>query len=82
MGLFDWLKGPKTTAQTDDLIWLTKQAKTAAVQREINEALTPHPCRLCTEVAKRAETTKRCDGQANCGVVPNFVLKESGIDLW
>ena len=39
MGLFDWLKGPQTTAQTEDLIWLTRQAKFAAVQREVADAL-------------------------------------------
>ena len=39
MGLFDWLKGPKTTAQTDDLIWLTRKAKFAAVQRDVADAL-------------------------------------------
>ena len=82
MGLFDWLKGPKTTAQTEDVIWLTRKAKLAAVPRQVNEALTLHSRRLCAKVANRPETTKRCNVHTNCGVVPNFVLEESGVDLW
>ncbi len=39
MGLFDWLKRPKTTDQNEDLIWLTRQAKLAAVRREVADAL-------------------------------------------
>ena len=39
MGLFDWLKGPKTTAQTQDLIWLTRQAKFAALKQGVAQAL-------------------------------------------
>jgi hypothetical protein len=39
MGFFDWLRGPQTTAQTDNWIWLTKQAKFAAVQRDVAQAL-------------------------------------------
>jgi len=43
--------------------------------------ITPHPSRLCTEVAKRPETIKWADGRASVGVVPNFVLEDWGIDL-
>jgi hypothetical protein len=39
MGLFDWLKGAKAKVQTDDRVWLTKQAKFAGIQREIAQAL-------------------------------------------
>jgi hypothetical protein len=39
MGFFDWLTGAKTKAQTDDRIWLTKQAKFAGIQRDIAQAL-------------------------------------------
>ena len=43
--------------------------------------ITPHPSRLCTEVAKRPETIKWADGRASFGVVPEFVLDEWGVDL-
>ena len=39
MGFFDWLKGAKAKIQTDDRIWLTKQAKFAGIQRDIAQAL-------------------------------------------
>lgn len=39
MGLFDWLRGAKAKVQTDDRIWLTRQAKFAGIQREIALAL-------------------------------------------
>ncbi len=43
--------------------------------------ITPHPSRLCTEVAKRPETIKWADGRASFGVVPEFVRAEWEIDL-
>ncbi len=43
--------------------------------------ITPHPSRLCTEVAKRPETIKWADGRAAFRVVPKFVLDDWGIDL-
>jgi uncharacterized protein len=43
--------------------------------------ITPHPKRLCTEAAKRAETIKWADGRASRGIVPELVLKEWKIDL-
>jgi uncharacterized protein len=43
--------------------------------------ITPHPSRLCTEVAKRPETIRWADGRASFGVVPAFVSEEWGIDL-
>jgi uncharacterized protein len=43
--------------------------------------ITPHPSRLCTEAARRAETIKWADGRATFGVVPEFVREEWGIDL-
>ncbi len=43
--------------------------------------ITPHPSRLCTEVARRAETIKWADGRATFRVVPEFVWEEWGIDL-
>ncbi len=39
MGFFDWLMGAKAKVQTDDRIWLTKQAKFAGIQRDIAAAL-------------------------------------------
>ena len=43
--------------------------------------ITPHPSRLCTEIAKRPEIIKWADGRASFEVVPTFVLDEWGIDL-
>jgi uncharacterized protein len=43
--------------------------------------ITPHPSRLCTEVAKRPETIAWADGRARMRVVPEFVRDEWGIDL-
>lgn len=43
--------------------------------------ITPHPSRLCTEVAKRPETIKWADARASFGFIPDFVLKQWGIDL-
>ncbi len=43
--------------------------------------ITPHPSRLCTEVAKRPETIKWADGRASFQVIPDFVLQEWGVDL-
>jgi len=43
--------------------------------------ITPHPSRLCTEVARRSDTIKWADGRATFCVVPAFVLEEWGIDL-
>lgn len=40
MGLFNWLGGAKAKVQiAEDRIWLTKQAKVAAIQREVSQAL-------------------------------------------
>lgn len=43
--------------------------------------ITPHPGRLCTDVAKRPDTIKWADGRARLSVVPSVVLEEWGIDL-
>jgi uncharacterized protein len=43
--------------------------------------VTPHPSRLCTEVAKRPEVLKWADGRACFRVVPAFIKQEWGIDL-
>lgn len=43
--------------------------------------ITPHPSRLCTEVARRPETIKWADGRASFGVVPTFVMDDWGIEL-
>ena len=43
--------------------------------------VTPHPSRLCTEAAKRADTIQWANGRASFGVVPRFVLEEWGVDL-
>ena len=39
MGFFDWLTGAQTKVQTNDRIWLTKQAKFAGIQRDVAAAL-------------------------------------------
>ena len=43
--------------------------------------ITPHPSRLCTEAAKDPAMKKWADGRASFAIVPNFVMKEWGIDL-
>ena len=43
--------------------------------------ITPHPSRLCTEVAKRHTTILWADGRASFRVIPKLVLDEWGIDL-
>ena len=43
--------------------------------------ITPHPSRLCTEVARRPETIRWADGRAKFRVVPPSVRGEWGIDL-
>ena len=43
--------------------------------------ITPHPSRLCTEVARRSETINWAHGRASFGIVPSFVLDEWGIEL-
>jgi len=43
--------------------------------------VTPHPSRLCTDVAKRAETIAWADGRATLQIVPPFVREQWGIDL-
>ncbi len=43
--------------------------------------ITPHPNRLCTEVAKRPETIFWADGRATFHVVPQFVRDEWRIEL-
>jgi uncharacterized protein len=43
--------------------------------------ITPHPSRLCTEVAKRPEMIKWADERATLGVVPEIVVTEWGINL-
>lgn len=42
--------------------------------------ITPHPSRLCTEVAKRPETIHWAEGRATFREVPKFVREEWGID--
>jgi len=40
MGIFDWLKKPKTNVDLqDDVIWLTKQAKLAGISASIGRCL-------------------------------------------
>jgi uncharacterized protein len=43
--------------------------------------ITPHPNRLCTEIAKQPKVIKWADHRATFGVVPEFVWEEWGIDL-
>jgi uncharacterized protein len=43
--------------------------------------ITPHPSRLCTEVAKRAETIRWADARGTMHVIPMCVESEWGIDL-
>lgn len=43
--------------------------------------VTPHPSRLCTEVAKRPSMIKWADGRASFHVVPPFVHEHWKIDL-
>jgi uncharacterized protein len=43
--------------------------------------ITPHPSRLCTEVAKRPEIIKWANGRASFGLVPKFVMEEWEIEL-
>jgi uncharacterized protein len=43
--------------------------------------VTPHPSRLCTEVAKRPETILWADSRARFRVVPDFIREEWQIDL-
>ena len=38
--------------------------------------ITPHPSRLCTDIAREAETIHWAHGRASFGVVPEFVLSE------
>ena len=40
--------------------------------------ITPHPSRLCTEVAKRPETIRWADGRACFRFVPEFVREDEG----
>jgi uncharacterized protein len=42
--------------------------------------ITPHPSRLCTEVAKRPEMIKWADDRATLGVVPEIVTRDWAID--
>jgi uncharacterized protein len=43
--------------------------------------ITPHPSRLCTEVARSPSTIRWADGRAKFRVVPTLILDEWGIDL-
>lgn len=43
--------------------------------------ITPHPSRLCTEAAKRSEIIQWADGRGTLGVVPDFVIREWGVEL-
>jgi uncharacterized protein len=43
--------------------------------------ITPHPSRLCTEVAKRPDILKWADGRGAFHVVPSFVFEEWGIEI-
>lgn len=42
--------------------------------------ITPHPSRLCTEAARKAEVIRWAEGRAAFGFVPPFVLDDWGID--
>lgn len=44
--------------------------------------ITPHPDRLCTEAAKKAEMIKWADGRASFRFVPKIVEEEWGIVEW
>ena len=43
--------------------------------------ITPHPSRLCTEVAKRPETIAWADGRARLGHIPALVQEDWECDL-
>lgn len=43
--------------------------------------ITPHPSKLCTDVAKTKEMIQWADGRASFRVVPAFVLDDWGIKL-
>ena len=43
--------------------------------------ITPHPSKLCTELAKTRKMIQWADGRASFRVVPDFVLDDWGIDL-
>jgi uncharacterized protein len=43
--------------------------------------ITPHPSRLCTDMAKLPDILKWADDRASLGVVPEFVRTAWGIDL-
>jgi uncharacterized protein len=43
--------------------------------------ITPHPSKLCTDVAKTKEMIQWADGRASFRVVPKFVLDDWGIEL-
>jgi uncharacterized protein len=43
--------------------------------------VTPHPSRLCTEVARRPEILEWADGRGKSNFVPAYVLEEWGIDI-
>lgn len=43
--------------------------------------ITPHPSRLCTDVAKSKEIIQWADGRASFRVIPTFVLDDWGIEL-
>ena len=43
--------------------------------------ITPHPGKLCTEVAKTKEMIQRADECASFRVVPKFVLDDWGIEI-
>jgi uncharacterized protein len=42
--------------------------------------ITPHPCKLCTDVAKSTEMIKWADGRASFRVIPKFVMEDWGIE--
>ena len=43
--------------------------------------ITPHPSKLCTEVAKTKEMIQWADARASFSVVPEFVLDDWGIEI-
>jgi uncharacterized protein len=43
--------------------------------------ITPHPSRLCTDVAKTKEIIQWADGRASFRVVPNLVTEDWGIEV-
>lgn len=43
--------------------------------------ITPHPSRLCTDIAKQPDTIKWAGGRATAGFIPTLVADQWGIEL-